>query len=144
MHILSVVIWIGGMFFAYMALRPVAAKILNPPQRLSLWAETFSRFFPWVWLSVGFLLLSGFSMIHLLGGITKAGAHVLVMLVIGLLMMVIFGYVYFAPFKKLRMHMVSGNSDKAAEALAQIRKWIAVNLALGLFNIVVATSRYFV
>ena len=45
-HILSVVIWVGGMFFAYMAMRPAAASVLEPPKRLSLWLPTFKRFFP--------------------------------------------------------------------------------------------------
>ncbi len=52
LHILASVIWVGGMFFAYMALRPAAAQVLEPPQRLSLWIESFKRFFVWVWLSI--------------------------------------------------------------------------------------------
>ena len=52
LHILGVVIWVGGMFFAYVALRPAAVQTLSPAQRLPLWAATFDRFFPWVWLCV--------------------------------------------------------------------------------------------
>ena len=29
LHVLSIVVWVGGMFFAYMALRPVAASVLE-------------------------------------------------------------------------------------------------------------------
>ena len=36
LHLLSAVIWVGGMFFAYMVLRPAAATLLEPPQRLPL------------------------------------------------------------------------------------------------------------
>ncbi len=59
LHVLSVVVWVGGMFFAYMALRPAAVQTLEPPQRLPLWAATFDRFFPWVWLAVTLILGSG-------------------------------------------------------------------------------------
>ena len=31
MHVLAVVVWVGGMFFAYFCLRPAAAKLLQPP-----------------------------------------------------------------------------------------------------------------
>ena len=48
LHVMGVVVWVGGMFFAYMALRPVAASVLEPPQRLTLWAGVFGKFFPWV------------------------------------------------------------------------------------------------
>ena len=44
LHGISAVIWVGGMFFAYMALRPVAASLLAPPERLNLWSKTLGRF----------------------------------------------------------------------------------------------------
>src|SRR5438105_2867776 len=55
LHLLGVVVWVGGMFFAYMALRP-AAKLLEPAQRLPLWGATFTHFFPWVWVSIILIL----------------------------------------------------------------------------------------
>lgn len=35
LHVLSAVVWVGGMFFAWMALRPVAASLLEPPPRVA-------------------------------------------------------------------------------------------------------------
>ena len=58
-HLLAAVIWVGGMFFAYMAMRP-AAQFLEPAMQLTLWSNTFKRFFPWVWLSIITILISGF------------------------------------------------------------------------------------
>ena len=52
LHALAAVVWVGGMFFAHMALRPVAASLLEPPQRLALWVGVFSRFFPWVFVAI--------------------------------------------------------------------------------------------
>ncbi len=58
-HILGAVVWVGGMFAAYVCLRP-AAGALETPQRLALWRRFFAKFFPWVWVSVLLLLLSGY------------------------------------------------------------------------------------
>lgn len=52
LHIIAAVISVGCMFFAYMALRPVAAPLLEPPVRLMLWSQVFQRFFPRVWTSI--------------------------------------------------------------------------------------------
>lgn len=47
-HLLAAIVWVGGMFFAYMVLRPAAVEVLEPPARLRLWNVVFRRFFPWV------------------------------------------------------------------------------------------------
>jgi len=56
-HILAAIIWIGGMFFAHVVLRP-SAGALDLPTRLALWDRVLGRFFMWVWLSIAALLLS--------------------------------------------------------------------------------------
>ncbi len=61
-HIVAAVIWVGGMFFALVVLRPSTGP-LDPPIRLALWERVFSRFFPWVWGAVVVLLVSGFAMV---------------------------------------------------------------------------------
>lgn len=138
LHILAVVIWVGGMFFAYMALRPAAAQILEPAQRLALWAVTFKRFFPWVWLSVFTLLSSGFYLIARFGGFAAVGGYVHAMLTIGVLMMLIFGHVYFAGFSRLKSGVAAQDWKAAGAALASIRRLIGINLSLGIINIFVA------
>ena len=62
-HTLGAVIWVGGMFFAYVVLRPSTGP-LEPPVRLALWSRVFARFFLWVWLSVAALLASGLAMVY--------------------------------------------------------------------------------
>ena len=71
-HLLAVLIWIGGMFFAYVVLRPAALEVLEAPQRLRLWDAVLRRFFDWVWGVVGALLVSGLYMIYLYGGDRKS------------------------------------------------------------------------
>ena len=140
LHMLGIVVWVGGMFFAYMALRPAAAQLLEPPQRLSLWAGTFERFFPWVWISVAAILGSGLYLVFaMFKGFGTAPFHVHLMFGIGILMMLVFAHVFFAPYGKLK-RLVSAQDWKAAGAsLAQIRVLIGINLSLGLLNIAIAT-----
>ncbi len=143
LHILAAVIWVGGMFFAYVALRPVAASQLDPSVRLTLWASVFARFFPWVFICIISLLATGFWMISLMGGMTAIGIHVHIMLLVGIVMMLLFLHVYFSPFKKLKTNTLLEDWPAAAAALNQIRKLILVNLALGLLVIIIASAGRF-
>ncbi|MHB1676623.1 MAG: CopD family protein [Sulfuriferula sp.] len=136
LHVLGAVIWVGGMFFAYMALRPVAAERLEPPQRLNLWEGVFSRFFPWVWLAVTLILGSGLYMMAILG---KPPVYVMMMFGLGVLMMLLFAHIYFAPFKRLKRAVAAQDWAAGGIALAQIRKSVGINLLLGLITVTVAT-----
>ncbi len=137
-HLLAVVIWIGGMFFAYMVLRPSAVEVLPPPERLRLWDKVFTRFFNWVWLAIFLLLVSGFYMIYLFGGIAHAPRHVHWMLLLGIAMVLIFTYVFFVCYVRLNLLVAAQDWSKAGVVLATIRKLVAVNLSLGLLTIAVA------
>ena len=137
LHLMGVVVWVGGMFFAYMALRPVAAALLEPPQRLSLWAGVFGKFFPWVWASIALILGSGLYMLMSLGG-ASAPLYVLAMLVLGVVMMLIFAHVFFAAYKKLKRAVAEQAWPAGGAALGQIRLLIGINLSIGLITIVVA------
>ncbi len=138
LHVLSVVVWVGGMFFAYVALRPAAVFTLEPPQRLALWNATFARFFPWVWLAVLALSGSGGYLIYIYGGLGAVAPYILLMLVLGVVMISIYGHVYFAAYKRLRLQVVAQQWPAAATALAQIRRLIGINLSLGILTIFVA------
>ena len=59
--ILGATVWVGGMFAAYMCLRPAAGP-LEPPVRLKLWSAFFQKFLPWVWVAILLLLASGYWM----------------------------------------------------------------------------------
>ena len=142
LHLLAAVIWVGGMFFAYMALRP-AASFLEPSLRLPLWSQTFRRFFPWVWVSVITLLASGFWLIKQYGGMGEVGPHVHIMLLLGIIMMLIFLHVFFAPHKKLGRAVESQDWETGAKALNQIRLLISINLLLGLIVTVIGSAGQF-
>lgn len=142
LHVLAAVIWVGGMFFAYMALRPAAGQ-LEPAVRLSLWAATFKRFFPWVWICVITLLASGFWIIKQYGGMGNVGPHVHIMLLLGIIMMLMFMHVFFAPNKRLARAVDSQDWETGAKALNQIRMLISINLTLGLIVTIVGKAGQF-
>jgi uncharacterized membrane protein len=138
LHLLGAVIWIGGMFFAYVILRPAAARLLEPPQRLSLWRETLGRFFTWVWIAIAALFVSGVHMLVSAYGLNAAPMYVLAMLALAIVMTCIFAYVYFAPFKALRAGVDAGNWRAAGNALNAIRRLVGTNLLLGIATVIVA------
>ena len=141
LHVLAAVIWVGGMFFAYMALRPSAATLLEPPLRLSLWKAVFSRFFPWVWLAIIILLASGYWMIFQhYGGMKTTPLFVHIMHGLGLVMMLIFLHVFFAPYRRLTKAVNNTRWPDGGKALNQIRILIALNLLLGLITVAVASG----
>ncbi|HYC45294.1 MAG TPA: CopD family protein [Burkholderiales bacterium] len=135
LHVISDVIWVGGMFLAYMAVRPAVVEVLEPPQRLKLWTGIFRRFFPWVWGAVVLILLTGFAM---MGQLAAVPAYVVIMTVIGVVMSAIFLHIYFAPFGRLKRAVAAEDWKAGGAALNQIRILVGTNLVLGLINIAVA------
>ena len=141
LHALAAVVWVGGMFFAYVVLRPVAASQLETPQRLALWAGVLGKFFPWVFVAIGILLLTGFWMVFsFYGGFGAVGPYVHLMLWLGILMMLIFMHVYFAAFKRLKLAVAAEDWTLGAGKLAQIRLLIAINLVLGVCVVAIASG----
>ena len=137
-HILSIVVWVGGMFFAYVVLRPAAVEVLQPPERLRLWDKVFSKFFNWVWLAVFLVLVSGFYMIYLFGGFANLSLYLNLMLLMGLVMTTIYVYVFFkcyAPFTRL---VAKQEWPAAGAMLGTIRKLVGLNLTIGLLTVAVA------
>jgi uncharacterized membrane protein len=142
-HIVAAVVWVGGMFFAYMVLRPSAGP-LEPALRLPLWHRVLGRFFPLVWASIVVLLASGYFMVFFgLGGFRGVGLHVHVMQGTGLVMMLLFLHLFFAPWQRFQRAIAAGDLPGAGKSLEQIRVLVATNLALGLITAVIgASGRY--
>ena len=139
LHEWSVIAWVGGMFFALIVLRPASGP-LDPPARLALWRRVFGGFFPWVFAAIVLLLVSGFTLF--LGGYA-VGPHVHAMMGIGILMMLIFGHLYFAPWKRFRVALDAGDNAAAAAQLNQIRILVTINLILGLTTAAIGASGRF-
>ena len=137
-HLLGVIVWVGGMFFAHVALRPAAAELLQPPQRLPLLAAALGRFFKWVAVSIALILVSGVAIMMLfLGNGARLGPHIHAMTTLGLIMMLIFGHIRFAGFKRLLAAVAAQDWPAGGAAMAQIRRLVLVNLVLGLITTVI-------
>ena len=140
LHILSAVVWVGGMFFALLVLRPAAAA-LEPGARFDLWLRVFERFFLWVFAAIVLLLASGYAMVFgVYSGFRGIGLHVHIMQAVGIIMMLLFFHLYFAPWRRFRAALARQDQAAAAAQLGQIRTIVIVNLLLGLLTVAVGSS----
>lgn len=131
LHLAGVVVWVGGMFFAHFCLRPAALRLLEPPQRLPLWAATLGAFLRYTAVAVALVLLSGFALL-LEVGLRQAPAGWHVMMGTGLVMAGIFAWVYGVRYPRLRRHVGAGAWPEAGAVLDGIRRLVATNLVLAL------------
>ncbi len=141
-HVVSAVVWIGGMFFAYICLRPVAASLLDPPLRLRLWVQSFERFFIYVWTAVIALPITGAWLAQGMfpGGMAAWPGYVHAMVGIGIIMIALFGHVYFAPYQRLRKAVAAQDWVAGGQQLGQIRRLVGINLIFGLVIATVASA----
>lgn len=144
LHLLAAVIWVGGMFFAYVVLRPVAGSQFEVPQRLRLWSTLFKKFFSWVWLAILVLPITGVAIAtRLFGGIGSSPLYVHGMFMLGGVMILVFLYLYHVPFRQLKEAVVIENWSRGGELLARIRKLVLLNLGLGLVVVSIAGAGRF-
>jgi uncharacterized membrane protein len=146
-HVLSVIVWIGGMVFAHFFLRPAVAR-LDPPLRLRLMHDVLGRFF-WAVLAASLLTLA--SGAWMIGHAARQVAHQggsfqmplawMVMAGLGTVMVAIFLHIRFVPYARLARAVAASDTPAGASALAQIRRWVAVNLGLGLMTLLVTLLR---
>lgn len=140
LHSLSAVVWVGGMFFALSALRPATAP-LDPGPRLELWSRVLQQFFAWVFVAIVLLLLSGYAMIFgVYGGFDRIGLYINLMQGIGIVMMLLFFHLYFAPWRRFRTAVTRRDYPAAAGQLNQIRMIVTINLVLGLITVAIGSS----
>ena len=131
LHLVAAVIWIGGMFFAHICLRPAALATLEPAQRLPLWRAVFARFFHWVNTAIVLLLASGGAMLVGSSHTTlPLGWHA--MIGIGSLMVVIYLVVRLGPYRTFCQALEKNDLPAAATAQNRIRLLVATNLTLGI------------
>ena len=143
LHILAIVVWIGGMVFAHFFLRPAAMQ-LEPPQRIRLMHGALQRFFAAVLVAIGVVLATGLWMIGRVAKETvQAGLGFnmpldwTIMATLGIVMIGIFGHIRFALFKRLSQAVASSDWPAGGAALASIRTWVSINLAIGIAIIVI-------
>ena len=140
LHTLSAVVWVGGMFFAHQVLRP-ATVMLDPGPRLTLWSRVLGRFFAWVFAAIVLLLLTGYAMVFgFYAGFAGIGLHVQLMQGIGILMVLLFLHLYFAPWRRFRTAVAQQDWTEGGRQLAQIRTIVTINLVLGVIVVAIGSS----
>lgn len=137
-HLLSIIVWIGGMVFAHFFLRPAVAQ-LEPAMRLRLMHDVLGRFFRAVLAASLLTLASG---VWMLGRVAKqvvqsGGSFEMplawtLMAVLGTAMVAIFMHIRFVLYKKLGGAVAASEWAAGGAALARIRRWVAINLGLGI------------
>lgn len=137
-HLVAGILWMGGMAFMLLALRPAATALLQPPERLMLMGAVWKRFFPVVLVSIVALFTTGTNLyttaFRAIKAATGQGSVPLgwnLMLVLGLLMMVIFAYIYWGAFAKFKRAMVALDWPLAGKVAAQVHILMVTNFVLG-------------
>lgn len=144
LHLLAALLWVGGMFFAWMILRPAAVAILQAPERLRLWVDVFLRFFRWVWAAVLALPASGLILLHLrFPSFDTAPGYVHAMLGLYLVMLALFLRIALLQLPQLRKAVDAQNWPDGGATLGRIRRLVGVNLLIGLAVVAIAGARLF-
>ena len=142
-HAIGAVVWVGGMAFAHMVLRPSLLDS-QPPERLAIWVKVFGRFFPLVWVSIVALLATGYHIVFAeFHGFDQTGVYIHVMHGIGLVMVALFVFMFFVPYQRLKAFVAGQDWKDAAGQLALIRRVVTINLILGLITVAVGSSGRF-
>lgn len=139
LHVMFAVLWVGGMAFAVVALRP-SLETLEPPLRLAVLDGALSRFFRLVWVAMPAVLLTGWLLLfgwH--GGFRGAGWHVHAMHLSGILMAVVFLAIWTGPWRAFRAALAAGDRAAAAAQAARVRSLVHANLALGTLTVLAAS-----
>lgn len=137
-HLVCAIVWMGGMAFMLLALRPAAMATLEAQPRARLMVAVMRRFFLAVCIAIVGLLATGG---HLYTSAFRASKSVVgagvvplgwdIMAGVGVLMFLIFGHIYFAGFKKFQRAVAAGEWPVAAKAAAQIHGLVITNFCLG-------------
>jgi uncharacterized membrane protein len=128
LHLAAAIFWMGGMTFMVLALRPALARF-EPAQRLPLAGDVLRRFFLIVWVSIAVLLATGAWLFTQSGAKPPPGWHAMAGL--GVLMMLVFGHVFFVPYRRLKAALAAADWPAGGRALGQITLLVKANLGLG-------------
>ena len=142
LHVLAALIWVGGMFFAWMILRPAAVTALEGPVRLKLWVEVFQRFFVWVWIAVAILPISGVGLLQMrFNGFETAPRYVQIMMGLYIVMVALFIRIQSLQLPELRKAVEAQAWADGAAVMGKIRRLVGCNLIVGLVLVAIAAAR---
>ena len=134
LHLLGMALWVGGMAYALLVLRP-SLGLLDQTQRVSVHLQTLTRFFRLVWHVMPIVLVTGWAMYFLReGGLANPDWHINAMQGLGIVMAAVFLYAYFGPFRKARRAI-----RPQPATFESIRSLVSLDLAIGAAIVVIAS-----
>ena len=140
LHLVAINVWVGGTFFAIVILGRAITNI-SAAQQLALWQLVLQRFFNWAWIAVFILLISGTWMVNsIYGGFDTIPVYIILMGLIALLMISVFIYIYFFPYRQYKLLLQMNDIDSCIRKLAVIRFAGTINMILGICVVVVIGS----
>lgn len=131
LHLAGAIFWLGGMAFMVMALRPALHDQLQPPVRLPLVVQVLRRFFMVVIASIALLLLTGIWLLLQVPPGAKAPVGWHAMAGLGIVMMLVFGHIFFGPWRRLRQAVAAQDWPEGGKRMGQITLLVKINLGLG-------------
>uniref|UniRef100_A0A7C2ZI48 Copper resistance protein D domain-containing protein n=1 Tax=Hydrogenobacter sp. TaxID=2152829 RepID=A0A7C2ZI48_9AQUI len=123
LHLFFAIVWVGGMVYSLLFLRPSLREIAQEEQRGKFLKQVFSKFFLAVWLSIIVLFLTGMSLWHGYRKDFSDNSLFHIKLFLFGLMVIIFTYIYFFLFRRNK--------------LSHIPNLIGVNLLLSILILLI-------
>jgi uncharacterized membrane protein len=137
LHVLAVVVWVGGMAFALFVLRPGLAA-LAPPQRIAVLARVFARFLPLVGVAIVVIIASGAALLLRMPDLRGLRWGIHVMTSVGVVMIVVYAVLWLRLNPRLQRAAAAADWPAAAAVAESMRRGVLVNLVLGIVVIVAA------
>lgn len=144
LHVIAIIIWVGGMFFVHFFVRPALGQ-LDAPVRFQFSQQVIGRFFKVVIFASLTTLITGYWMI---GRVARASSEAnipfamplswTIMATLGTIMVLIFFHIRFAIFKRFSAATFAQDWAAAAKHMQTVRTWVGINLLLGGITVVVA------
>ena len=138
LHLIAGIVWMGGMTFMLFALRPATLAVMQAQPRAILMGQVWKRFFALVLAAIVLLFTTGthlytqtFRAARLATGDGSVPLGWNIMLVLGIVMMLIFGHIYFAGFKKYKRAVAAADWPLAAKAAGLIHTMTLINFTIG-------------
>ena len=143
LHLIAGIVWMGGMTFMLFALRPAVILTLEAQPRAMLMGAVWKRFYALVLVAIVALFATGthlytatFRAARLATGEGGVPLGWNIMLVLGITMILIFGHIYFAGFKKYKRAVSAAQWPLAAKAAGLMHTMTLVNFTLGWLAII--------
>jgi uncharacterized membrane protein len=139
LHVVGVVLWVGGMGFSQMVLRPATAS-MEAPARVRFMMDVLGRFFRLVTVSLVLIWVSGLAMLAPVG-MKNAPLSWHIMYGLATITTVIFIVIYGLYLGKAKPALANNDIAGAGAVLMKLRVLISINFVLATLAMVAGLYR---